>query len=75
MDYNERTIFEDLETNQTVETEPWQINQSYEKEMKDLIKYYKTECSINKIDYNLLITNQKLEWALSQFLNKRKKLL
>ena len=75
LDYNERTIFEDLETNQTIETEPWQINQSYEKEMKDLIKYYKTECSINKIDYNLLITNQKLEWALSQFLNKRKKLL
>ena len=75
LDYNERTIFEDLETNQTIETEPWQINQSYEKEMKDLIKYYKTECAINKIDYNLLITNQKLEWALSQFLNKRKKLL
>jgi uncharacterized protein (DUF58 family) len=75
LDYNERTIFQDLETNQTIETEPWQVNQSYEKEMKDLIKYYKTECSINKIDYNLLITNQKLEWALSQFLNKRKKLL
>ncbi len=75
LDYNKRTIFEDLETNQTIETEPWQINQSYEKEIKDLIKYYKTECSINKIDYNLLITNQKLEWALSQFLNKRKRLL
>ena len=75
LDYNERTIFEDLETNKIIETEPWQINQSYKKEMDDLIKYYKTECSINKIDYILLITDQNLEWGLSQFLNKRKKLL
>ena len=75
LDYNERTIFEDLETNKIIETEPWQINQSYKREMDDLIKYYKTECAINKIDYNLLITDQNLEWSLSQFLNKRKKLL
>jgi len=75
LDYNERTVFEDLETNQMIEAEPWQINQSYKKEMDDLIQYYKTECLINKIDYNLLITNQNLEWVLSQFLNKRKKLL
>tara|TARA_Y100001970_G_scaffold284771_1_gene402851 strand:+ start:3795 stop:4682 length:888 start_codon:yes stop_codon:yes gene_type:complete len=75
LDYDEPTIFKDLETNQTIEAEPWQINQSYEKEIKSLIKYYKTECSINKIDYNLIITNQKIEWVLSQFLNKRKKLL
>ena len=75
LDYNERTIFEDLETNQTIETEPWQINQAYKKEMDELIKYYKTECSINKIDYNQLTTNQNLEHVLSQFLNKRKRLL
>jgi len=75
LDYNERTIFEDLETNQTIETEPWQINQSYKKEMDELIKYYKTECSINKIDYNQLTTNHNLEHVLSQFLNKRKRLL
>jgi hypothetical protein len=75
LDYNERTIFEDLETNQTIETEPWQINQAYKKEMDELIKYYKTECAINKIDYNQLTTNQNLEHVLSQFLNKRKRLL
>ena len=75
LDYNERTIFEDLETNQSIETEPWQINQAYKKEMDELIKYYKTECSINKIDYNQLTTNQNLEHVLSQFLNKRKRLL
>jgi uncharacterized protein (DUF58 family) len=75
LDYNDRIIFEDMETNKIIETEPWQINKTYKKEIEDLIKYYKTECSINKIDYNLLITNQKLEIALSKFLNKRKKLL
>jgi len=75
LDYNERTIFEDLETNKTIEAEPWQINQAYKKEMDELIKYYKTECSINKIDYNQLTTNQNLAHVLSQFLNKRKKLL
>ena len=75
LDYNERTVFEDLETNQSIETEPWQINQAYKKEMDELIKYYKTECSINKMDYNQLTTNQNLEHVLSQFLNKRKRLL
>ena len=73
LDYDKRTIFEDLETNQTIEAEPWQINQNYQKQMEELIAYYKTECAINKIDYNQLTTDQSLEYVISNFLNKRKK--
>ena len=75
LEYNSRTIFEDLETNKQIETEPWQIKKAYKKEITQLIEYYRTECAINKIDYNLFITNQNLEYALSHFLNKRKKLI
>jgi len=75
LEYNSRTIFQDLETNKKIETEPWQIKKAYTKEMNQLIEYYKTECALNKIDYNLFITNQNLEYALSHFLNKRKKLI
>lgn len=75
LNYNERIIFEDFETKEMIETEPWQISKSYKKEMSRLIKFYKSECSLNKIDYNLLVTNQSLDFALSQFLTKRKKLL
>ena len=75
LDYNEHTIFTDLETNKSIETDPWQINQSYKKEMNGLIEYYKSECALNKIDYHQLTTNQTLDYVLSQFLNKRKRLL
>ena len=75
LEYNSRTIFQDLETNKKITTEPWQIKKAYTKEMNQLIEYYKTECALNKIDYNLFITNQNLEYALSHFLNKRKKLI
>ena len=75
LEYNNHTIFEDLETNQQIDTDPWQIKTAYKKEINRLIEYYQTECSLNKINYNLFITNQNLEYALSYFLNKRKKLI
>ena len=75
LNYNERIVFEDFETKEIIEAEPWQISKSYKKEMNKFIKFYKNECSLNKIDYNLLLTNQNLDLALYQFLNKRKKLL
>ena len=75
LNYKERTIFEDLETDEIIETEPWQINKSYKREIQKMINYYQTECLLNKIDYNLLLTNQNLDLALYQFLIKRKKLL
>ena len=75
LEYNNRTIFKDLETQEQISTEPWHIQKSYNLEMKKFIQYYKQQCLIKKIDYNLIMTNQKADYALSAFLNKRRKSL
>ena len=73
LDYNDRIMFEDLETKEQIKTNPWQIKESYKKEVEIYLRYYRTECSLNKIEYNLLLTKDNIEYALSNFLNKRKK--
>jgi len=73
LDYNDRIMFEDLETKEQIRTNPWQIKESYKKEVEKYLRYYRTECSLNKIEYNLLLTKDNIESALSNFLNKRKK--
>ena len=73
LNYNEKMIFEDLENDNQIVTEPWQIKKSYKKEMKERIEYFNTECSGMNISYNLILTDQLLDLALYKFLNKRKK--
>ena len=73
LNYNEKMIFEDLENDNQIVTEPWQVKKSYKKEMKERIEYFNTECSRMNISYNLILTDQLLDLALYKFLNKRKK--
>ena len=73
LNYNEKMIFEDLENDNQIVTEPWQIKKSYKKEMKERIEYFNTECSGMNISYNLILTDQLLDLALYKFLNKRRK--
>ena len=75
LNYNEKIIFEDLENSNQIVTNPWQIKKSYKKEMQDRIQYFKTECSRLNISYNLFLTDQLLDTAIYQFLNKRKQIL
>jgi len=75
LNYNEKIIFEDLENKNQITTDPWQIKKVYKKEINDRIKYFKRRCLGMNISYNLFLTNQSLDLALHQFLNKRKKIL
>ncbi len=75
LNYNEKLKFQDLETNNTIITEPWYIQKIYKQEMMKLIKKIKYECSEINVTYHLLKTNQSLDLALHQFLNKRMKIL
>ena len=74
LDFNSRTKFIDLETKSEINTEPWQIRDSYIKLMKDLQTFYKTRCRKNLIDYIPLFTDQNLDFSITEYLNKRKKL-
>ena len=71
LNYNEKILFEDLESKQTIIADPWQINKAYKKEIEEVIQYFKTECSAINVNYNLLLTSQLLDSALYEFLNKR----
>ena len=70
--YNEKIVFEDLENKEKINIEPWQIKDSYNKEYMNKINYFKSSCLKNRIEYNLIYTDQDLDQAIHQFLNKRK---
>jgi len=72
LEYKEKIIFEDLENKEKVNIEPWQIKDSYNKEYMNKINYFKSECLKTRIEYNLVYTDQDLDQAIHQFLNKRK---
>ena len=72
--FNSRTKFMDMETGEEITTEPWHIRSNYNDLIKDLQNYYKYECRKNRIDYICLFTDQNLDIALTEYLNKRRKL-
>ena len=75
LNYNEKILFEDLETKDSIITEPWQINKTYKEEIQKIIKYFQTKCSGINVSYNLLLTNEPLDSALYEFLQKRTKIV
>jgi len=72
--FNSRTHFEDLETGQTITTEPWQIRSAYLKKIQSFQENFRKQCLSNQINYLPVWTNQNLDMALNEFLKKRQKL-
>ncbi len=67
-------VFKDLETTEEMMTQPYHIQQAYQREMHAFLERYKRECRENNIDYVLLDTSTPFDTALFQYLNKRKKI-
>lgn len=67
-------VFKDLETTEEMMTQPYHIQQAYQREMHAFLERYKRECRENNIDYVLLDTTMPFDTALFQYLNKRKKI-
>ena len=67
-------VFKDLETTEEMMTQPYHIQQAYQREMQAFLERYKRECRENNIDYVLLDTTMPFDTALFQYLNKRKKI-
>ena len=74
LDFNSRTKFIDMETKLEINTEPWEIRDSYKKLMKKMQSFYKRMCNKNLIDYIPIYTDQNLDLSLTEYLKKRKKL-
>ena len=73
-DFNVRTRFKDMESEETITTEPWQIKTDYKKLINNIQQLYRKQCREQLIDYVPLFTDQNLDIALNGFLNKRQKL-
>ena len=72
--FDSRSKFRDLETGETITTEPWQIRSDYKLLLDRVRNQYRKECSNRKIDYVPLFTDQSLDLALNEYLRKRQKL-
>ena len=72
--FGDAAVFKDLETTEEMMTQPYHIQQAYQREMHTFLERYKRECRENNIDYVLLDTTTPFDTALFQYLNKRKKM-
>jgi len=73
-DFSGDIIFEDLETEEKIKTQARYIQNTYRKNVDDFLKYYKTNFSNYRIDYQQFSTNNPFSAALTEYLIKRKKL-
>jgi len=72
--FGKDTIFKDMESNEELTTQPFQLQKAYQQEMNKFIEFYRKECLLNQIDYVLLNTKTHFDIALMNYLKKRNKL-
>lgn len=72
--FGKDAVFRDMETSETLMTQPWQIQKAYQQKMAAFIEGYKRDCRENYIDYVLLDTATPFDVALIEYLSKREKL-
>ncbi len=68
------SIFVDLETNEKISTQPYQLRKAYQDAMKEFTDKIKHECLKANFDYNLIQTTEPFDKALFKFIQKRKRL-
>lgn len=67
-------IFKDMETEEEMTTQPYQIQKAYKAAMEEFVGKIKTECLNSNIDYNLVETSAPFDKALLSYIQKRSKL-
>lgn len=67
-------VFKDLESEEEITTQPYQIQKAYREAMEEFIKKIKTECLNSNIEYNLIQTSDPYDKALINYFRKRAKL-
>ena len=71
--YSDRIQFKDMETGEVITTDPWHIRNEYQNQIEKFKRKYQRGCRNQRIDYIPLYTDQSLDIALNEYLNKRKK--
>jgi uncharacterized protein (DUF58 family) len=65
-------IFKDLESEDEITTQPYQIQKAYKEAMNDFIQKIKSECLNANIEYNLIQTSDPFDKALINYIRKRR---
>lgn len=68
-------VFKDMETQEELVTQPFQIQKAYQKAMSGYMEKIKEECLNSGIEYNLLDTSVPFDKALFSYFKKRARLL
>ena len=72
--FNGDIIFESLEDDSSIQLDPADIREAYQRAIQDQIKYYRSHCVKLGIDYIFLETSTPLEQGLTYYLLQRKNL-
>lgn len=67
-------IFKDLESEEEITTQPYQIQKAYREAMNEFIERIKSECLNSNIEYNLIDTSTPFDKALLNYVQKRGRL-
>ncbi len=67
-------VFKDIENEDELTTQPYQIQKAYREAMNEFVHKIKSVCLNSKIDYNLIDTSQPYDKALINYIRKRSKL-
>ena len=67
-------IFKDMETEDEITTQPYQIQKAYREAMSEFVGRIKAECLNSNIEYNLIETSMPFDKALFSYIQKRSKL-
>jgi uncharacterized protein (DUF58 family) len=73
--FDKDAIFIDLESNEQITSQPYQIQKAYKQAMDEYLQRIKKECLNLGIQYNLIETTQPFDVALMSFISKRARLL
>lgn len=71
--FEEPTLFQDLETEMKLLTDPPSVRSAYLKTIQNLIEDYRQGCASCQIDYSLFNTSMGLDRALVRYLTWREK--
>jgi uncharacterized protein (DUF58 family) len=71
--FNKEAIFKDLETGESITTEPWQIREEYQALVSAWTKNLKRQLADHRIDYVPITTSTEYGFSLLQYLQKRKR--
>lgn len=73
--YTDASTFVDMETDERLTTQPWEIAQTYRDRLTAWTDTYRRQCREQRIDYVLIDTRTPFDSALLAYLGKRARLL